>query len=45
MRRAARFFSFNKPADWHNGRMANMSVRSSGISIERTDKYSVYKSV
>lgn len=45
MRRAARFFSFNKPADWHNGRMANMSLRSSGISIERTDKYSVYKSV
>lgn len=45
MQRAARFFSFNKPADWHNGRMTNMSVRSTGASIERTDKYSVYKTV
>lgn len=45
MRRSARFFSFNKPSDWNSGTASNMSIRQEGVSIERTEKYSIYKTV
>jgi phage tail-like protein len=45
MRRTARFFSFNKPSDWGAGTAANLNIRQEGVSIERTEKYSVYRTV
>lgn len=45
MRESARFFSFNKPADWEAGAWSNMSVGEDGISIERAEKYTIYRTV
>lgn len=45
MRRAATFFSLNKPSDWEAGIAENMRFRHDGITIERTEKYSIYRTV
>ncbi|MDF2720879.1 MAG: hypothetical protein K0Q59_554 [Paenibacillus sp.] len=45
MRQAATFFSFNKPSDWEAGRSANMSIRQDGVTIERTEKYAINRTL
>ncbi|GAA3405702.1 phage tail protein [Paenibacillus hodogayensis] len=45
MSRAVKFFSFNKPSDWESGTTANMSIGGDGLSVERTEKYSFYRTI
>ncbi|PYI55178.1 phage tail protein [Paenibacillus flagellatus] len=45
MQRPARFFSFNKPSDWEAGSSANLTVREDGVTVSRTEKYSLYRIV
>lgn len=45
MRRESRFFSLNKPSDWETGIAANVSIRQDGITVNRTEAYSLYRTV
>ena len=39
--REIRFFSLNKPDDWHNGVIRNLQVSDKGLRLKQTHKYAV----